>query len=68
MTTGDSGTPLAKKLGIKEDFTVYAVNAPDDLDELLSPLPPGVTMLAGRNLGQTSFTFLQTAATSFLGN
>jgi hypothetical protein len=41
--SGYSGTPLARKLGIKEGFTVAAVGeAPDDLTDLLAPLPPGV--------------------------
>lgn len=45
MTTGYSGTPLAKKLGIKEAFSVLAINAPDDLAELLAPLPADVMLL-----------------------
>lgn len=44
MTTGYSGTPLAKKLGIKEGFGVLAVNAPDNYAELLDPLPPNVNI------------------------
>jgi Protein of unknown function (DUF3052) len=44
MTTGYSGTPLAKKLGIKEGFAVLAINAPDDLEELLAPLPADVAL------------------------
>lgn len=44
MTAGYSGTPLAKKLGIKEDFSVTAVNAPDNFEELLQPLPTGVSL------------------------
>ena len=44
MTAGYSGTPLAKKLGIKEGFAVAAVNAPANLEELLWPLPAGVTI------------------------
>lgn len=43
-TAGYSGTPLAKKLGIKEGARVYAVGAPDGYLDLLAPLPPGVTM------------------------
>jgi len=42
MTTGYSGTPLAKKLGIKDGFVVLTVNAPDDYDELVAPLPGDV--------------------------
>ena len=41
MTAGYSGTPLAKKLGIKDGFTILAINAPDNYPNLVSPLPPG---------------------------
>ncbi|HYJ91893.1 MAG TPA: DUF3052 family protein [Pyrinomonadaceae bacterium] len=44
MTTGYSGTSLAKKLGIKEGFAVAAINAPDNFEELLDPIPPRVTI------------------------
>ena len=44
MTAGYSGTPLAKKLGIKENSMVAAVNAPDNYSELLGPLADGVRM------------------------
>jgi hypothetical protein len=42
MTVGYSGTPLAKKLSIKEGMTVLTVDAPENYNELLSPLPEGV--------------------------
>lgn len=42
---GYSGTPLARKLGIKEAMSVAAVNAPDGLDEWLAPLPDGVRVV-----------------------
>ncbi len=45
MMTGYSGTPLAKKLGIKEGFVVLTVNAPDDYDDLVAPLPEEVTVV-----------------------
>lgn len=45
MTIGYSGTPLAKKLGIKDGFVVITVNAPDDYDELVAPLPEDVTVV-----------------------
>jgi hypothetical protein len=44
MTTGYSGTPLAKKLGIKQGFYVLTHNSPDDYRELLEPLPVAVTL------------------------
>ena len=39
---GYSGTPLAKKLGIKEEANVVAVDAPKGYLRLLGPLPAGV--------------------------
>jgi hypothetical protein len=39
---GYSGTPLAKKLGIKERANVVAVGAPRGYRELLEPLPAAV--------------------------
>jgi hypothetical protein len=44
MTSGYSGTPLAKKLGIKEGFKVLAINQPDDYENLIAPLPADVTI------------------------
>ncbi len=46
MTAGYSGTPLARKLGIKPGATMYTVGAPDDLEELLAPLPDGARVVA----------------------
>jgi len=37
-TTGYSGTPLAKKLGIKESSHVLLVGAPEELASLLEPI------------------------------
>jgi hypothetical protein len=45
MTAGYSGTPLAKKLGIKEGFTIFVVNAPDDYANLVAPLPENVWLI-----------------------
>ena len=39
---GYSGTPLAKKLGIKPGTRLFSVGAPGHYDELLAPLPEGV--------------------------
>ncbi len=36
---GYSGTPLAKKLGIKEGFRVALINAPMNFQEELGSLP-----------------------------
>jgi hypothetical protein len=42
---GYSGTPLPKKLGIKEGHRVALVAAPDHLERLLGDLPAGVELL-----------------------
>jgi hypothetical protein len=42
-TAGYSGTPLAKKLGIKESCKLYIANAPDNYFSLVEPLPDNVT-------------------------
>jgi hypothetical protein len=47
MTAGYSGTPLAKKLGIKEGMTVVTVDAPDEYAQMLEPLPEGVIVIEG---------------------
>jgi hypothetical protein len=41
---GYSGTPLAKKLGIKEGHRVAFAAAPDEFAALLGELPEGVTV------------------------
>jgi len=40
--SGYSGTPLAKKLGIRAHARLFARAAPDNYRELLAPLPEGV--------------------------
>jgi hypothetical protein len=56
MTPSDhkdySGTPLWKKLGIREGSRVLLVNAPAGFEEVLEPLPGGAAILsrAGRDL------------------
>ncbi len=41
---GYSGTPLVKKLGIKDGHAVLIRGAPDDFDATLGELPAGVTV------------------------
>lgn len=41
---GYSGTPLAKKLGIKEDMPLAVLNAPSGYASWLRPLPAGVSI------------------------
>jgi hypothetical protein len=41
---GYSGTPLARKLGIKPEARVGLVSAPDGFEQVLGELPPGVVL------------------------
>lgn len=45
-TAGYSGTPLARKLGIKPGETVVALRAPEGYRQLLDPLPGGVRIVS----------------------
>jgi hypothetical protein len=50
MTTangGYSGTPLPRKLGIREGARVAVVSAPDGFTRVLVPLPTGVQLRSG---------------------
>ncbi len=42
---GYSGTPLAKKLGIKEGCVAALLGAPDDFEQKLEPLPANVQLV-----------------------
>lgn len=46
--SGYSGTPLAKKLGIKEGFTIKLVNEPEYYFKLFDDLPAGLKKSADR--------------------
>ena len=43
--SGDSGTPLARKLGIGEGARLALIGAPEGFDATLGPLPDGVRVL-----------------------
>lgn len=40
--SGHSGTPLARKPGIRDGFRLVVIGAPEDYPDLLAPLPPAV--------------------------
>ena len=44
MSSGYSGTPLPRKLGLREGYRVLLVSAPEGLEASLAPLPDGVTL------------------------
>jgi hypothetical protein len=54
---GYSGTPLAKKLGLKEGYSVALWNAPKDLRKLLGEVPPGVRFAAATGRGHDVIHF-----------
>lgn len=43
---GYSGTPLAKKLGIKDGSKIFLSDAPDNFLKLVAPLPEGVRIVS----------------------
>jgi hypothetical protein len=52
-TAGYSGTPLARKLGIKPGARVRLVNAPAGFDDVLGELPPGAHLSRRTAAGAT---------------
>jgi hypothetical protein len=55
VMAGYSGTPLPKKLGIKENSVVFLVGAPEDFERRLGELPDGV-VLKRRAIGSSTLT------------
>jgi hypothetical protein len=59
-----SGTPLPRKLGIREDSRLLLVDAPADFATTLGELPPGVELLeAGAGAVDVAILFALGAAT-----
>jgi hypothetical protein len=54
---GYSGTPLAKKLGIKPGSALFTIAAPGHYDELLAPLPEGVQRVRKIDLADVAHFF-----------
>ncbi len=50
-----SGKPLAQKLGVKAGSTIALLDPPDRIEEVLAPLPEGVTLRRG-NRGARAMT------------
>ncbi len=60
MPAGYSGTPLAKKLGIKPGSEVVALGAPNDYQALLDPIPEGAAVVAELPTSATFIHFFHT--------
>lgn len=59
---GYSGTPLLKKLGIKDGMRVRFINAPAHLPGLLGPLPTGVIETPAAEIDFTHAFFYERSA------
>lgn len=57
-SSGYSGTPLAKKLGIKEDFSVLVLNAPEQYWHLFTDLPDNLNIEHGFGRDKMDFIHL----------
>lgn len=55
MSAGYSGTPLAKKLGIKAGMKLYAYQAPSHYQDLIATLPEGCEWLDEGIEAETNF-------------
>jgi hypothetical protein len=66
VVAGYSGTPLAKKLGIKPGSEVVLIGAPDGYRKLVEPLPEGVTF-AARSSERTDIVHVFTTRKADLG-
>lgn len=58
MPAGYSGTPLAKKLGIKPGTTILTIDAPKDYAALIGALPSGVSIVAKTRPGAAEMVHL----------
>jgi len=60
IMAGYSGTPLPKKLGIKENAVVAVVNAPKGIQETLGELPEGAVLKSGlQSIGDLTLWFVR---------
>lgn len=48
--TGYSETPLAKKLGIKENFIIRLINNPSYYFDLFTDMPAGIKIITGNDI------------------
>jgi len=63
VMAGYSGTPLPKKLGIKEHAVVALVDAPNGIQETLGELPEGAVLRPGlQSIGDLTLWFVRSHA------
>jgi len=61
-TAGYSGTPLPKKLGIREQYAVVLVNAPPRFERKLEPLPEGAEFVENAAGARVAMQFAMSEA------
>lgn len=61
-TAGYSGTPLPKKLGIRENYSVVLLNAPVRFERKLEPLPDGAEIVTEANGANVAVLFAASQA------
>lgn len=66
-SSGYSGTPLAKKLGIKDGAVIFVDGEPDHYRSLLAPMPDGV-VFASTSVKHVDNVHLFTKSASTLGS
>src|SRR5437660_2592396 len=59
---GYSGTPLPKKLGIREKYNVIFVNAPERFERKLNPMPAGAEIVTDPRRAQIAVLFVMSQA------
>src|SRR5215467_5149997 len=52
-----SGTPLPKKLGIRDNYSVVLVNAPERFERKLDPMPAGADFVTDARRAQVAILF-----------
>jgi len=65
---GYSGTPLVKKLGIKEGYRIALVNAPRNFQKELGPLPAGALVVQRLQPSLNLILFFAASQSELTGN
>ena len=63
-TAGYSGTPLAKKLGIKKGFKIKIINEPDDYFSLFDDFPDDLTIITDNKTKKDFIHYFVSSASS----
>jgi hypothetical protein len=61
-TAGYSGTPLPKKLGIRENYSVALINPPNRFERKMEPLPAGAEIVADAKGANVAVLFASSQA------